>query len=74
MQQPTRPAPDLIAVSVAVFAVIVFIGSFHNINDAIGLATLFVGLPWLFYYFMEWLVWNTDVLKLPQKDDPHETP
>lgn len=55
MITPTRPNRHVILASLAIFGTIVMIGSFHDPGQALGLATIFVGIPWFFFYFLEWL-------------------
>ncbi len=55
MLKQTPPTRHAILCTLLTFGTIVFIGSFSSLSDAVGLATVFVGLPWFVFYFLDWL-------------------
>lgn len=72
MNLPTRPTPHIILSSLVVYGTIVFLGSFHDVSEAIGLATIFVGFPWFAYYFLEWLYLSPEELSRRTSEQPPE--
>lgn len=70
MYQQTPPTRHAIFCSCLIFCTIVMIGSFSSLSDAVGLAIVFVGVPWFVFYFLDWL--GGDVVRRMRADiDQH---